>query len=73
MHLVHESFPTIRIKKKKLKDELESLLDKKLDIKRKLLEDNNIETMQYLKEQLELIAEKIRIIVSTNNNSYKTN
>ena len=72
LHLVYESFPTIRNKKEKIQRQLEILLDKKPDIKKKLSEDNNIEPMQSLKEQLELI-EKICIIVATNNNTYKTN
>ena len=53
----------------KIQRHAEILLDKKPVIKRKLPEDNN---MQSLKEQLESI-EKICIIVATNINTYKTN
>lgn len=66
-HLVHNSFPVIRIKKRTKHDELESLLDQKLKIKKELLKENSMENKISLKNQLEAVEKRICTFIATKN------
>ena len=66
-HLVHNSFPVIRIKKRTKHDELESLLDQKLKIKKELLKENSMENKISLKNQLEAVENRICTFIATKN------